>query len=73
MRRESETEGKGENITDIAQLMRMKAGRTRKRAVAFLNIMSKDKGAHASKNKISKLTENNRTRKTKLKISIIAF
>lgn len=72
MRRESETEGIGENRADTARLMRMEAGRARKRVVAFLN-MSKDKGAHASKNKISMLTENNRTRKTKLKISIIGF
>lgn len=43
--------------------------------MAFPNIMSKDKGAHASKNKISRLTERNRRRKKKTEdwILIIAF
>lgn len=67
-------EGKGGKYNrHCSNNKRTEAGRTRNRVVAFLNTMSKDKRAHASKNKISRLTENSKTRKKKLKILIIAF
>lgn len=65
MRRESDREKRGkENITDIVQLT-SERNEGQGRVVAFLNVMPKDKGSHASKNKISRLTESDRARKKK--------